>query len=188
MPLYKDFDLTLASDRIRITPLLPADTEPYTRLMFGEIYDLYVAATGKTPSSGLEKEHSDELHALRLPDDDSFIGWVTLQRDEEGRPDIGVHLVPEQQNKGLGPEAVRLFVNHLHRIYGLKTVYLRIHESNLQSQKAMGKLGVVKDGEAPDPVMTTLRIQLSDYDWKKPGLVYCYHLDLPVEILTAQKG
>ena len=52
----------------------------------------------------------------------------------------------------------------------------------------MGKLGVVKDGEAPDPVMTTLRIQLSDYDWKKPGLVYCYHLDLPVEILTAPKG
>ena len=52
MPLYKDFDLALASDRIRITPLLPADTEPYTRLMFGEIYDLNVAATGKTPSSG----------------------------------------------------------------------------------------------------------------------------------------
>ena len=178
--LYKDFDLTLASDRIRITPLLSSDTEPYTRLMFGEIYDLYAAATGKAPSSGLEKENSDEIHALRLPDNDTFIGWVTLQRDEEGRPDIGVHLVPERQNQGLGPEAVRLFVNHLHKTYGLEKVFLQIHESNLQSQKAMGKLGVVKDGEAPDPVMTTLRIQLSDYDWKKPGLVYYYHLDLPV--------
>ena len=97
MALYKDIDLTLASERIRITPLLSSDMEPYARLMFGDIYDLYVAATGKAPSVELEKEHSDEIHALRLPDDDAFIGWITLQKDEEGRPDIGIHLIPEQQ-------------------------------------------------------------------------------------------
>ena len=178
--LYKDFDLTLASDRIRITPLLSSDTEPYTRLMFGEIYDLYAAATGKAPSSGLEKENSDEIHALRLPDNDTFIGWIALQKDEEGRPDIGVHLVPERQNQGLGPEAVRLFVNHLHETYGIEKVYLRIHESNIQSQKAMSKLGVVKDGEVPDQRIVTLIEKLPDYDWKEPGMIYCYHLDLPV--------
>lgn len=188
MALYKDFDLTLTSDRIRITPLRPSDMEPYTRLMFGDIYDLYVEATGKAPSSGLEKEHGDEIHALRLPDDEAFIGWISLQRDDEGRPDIGIHLIPEQQNKGLGPEAIQLFVNYLNKAHGLKTVYIHVHETNFQSQKAVGKLGAVKDGEAPDSTMTGLREQLPGYDWKEPGMIYCYHLDLPVEVSTAQKG
>jgi len=180
MSLYKDNDLVLTSPRIRITPLHPSDTEPYTRLMFGDIYDLYVETTGKAPSSGLEKNHGDEIHALRLPDDDAFIGWISLQKDEEGRPDIGIHLIPEQQNKGLGPEAIRLFVNYLNRTHGLKTIYIHVHKTNFQSQKAMSKLGAVKDGEEPDSTMTALIEKLPDYDWKKPGMIFCYHLDLPV--------
>ena len=180
MHLYNDYDLVLSTPRIRLTPLLPTDTEPYARLMLGDIYDLYKETTGTAPSAGLEEPHEDELHALRLPDDDAFIGWITLQKDEYGRPDIGVHLVPEQQNRGLGPEAVRLFVNHLHETYGLEKVYLRIHESNIQSQKAMSKLGVVKDGEVPDQRIVTLIEKLPDYDWKEPGMIYYYHLDLPV--------
>ena len=40
---------------------------------------------------------------------------------------MGIHLIPEQQNKGLGPEAIRLFVNHLHTAYELDRV-IHIHE------------------------------------------------------------
>ena len=178
--LYKDSDCVLISPRIRITPLLPSDTEPYARLMLGNIYDLYKEVTGEAPSAGLDEPHDDEIHALRLPDDDAFIGWITLQKDEAGRPDIGIHLVPEQQGKGLGPESIRLFVNHLHTVYGLEKVYLRIHESNLQSQKAAAKLGAAKDGEVPDQRIMVLREKLPGYDWKEPGKLYCYHLDLPV--------
>ena len=176
--LYKDFDLALASDRIRITPLLPADAEPYARLVYGDLYDTYVQVMGKVPSVELESE--DEIHALRLPDDDTFIGWIALQKDKEGRPDIGIHLVPEQQNRGLGPEAVRLFVNHLHRTYGLEKVFLRIKETNLQSRKAAVKLGAVKYDTVPDPTIVALREELPNQDWHEPENVFFYYLDLPV--------
>lgn len=176
--LYKDFDLALASDRIRITPLLPSDTEPYARLMYGVLYDTYVRVIGKVPS--LELKSEDEIHALRLPDNDTFIGWIALQKDEEDRPDIGVHLVPERQNQGLGPEAVRLFVNHLHKTYGLEKVFLRIKETNLQSRKAAVKLGAVKYGTVPDPTIMALREELPNQDWHEPENVFCYYLDLPV--------
>ena len=46
--LYKDFDLTLASDRIRITPLLTSDIEPYARLMFGVMYDRFTEVRSKS--------------------------------------------------------------------------------------------------------------------------------------------
>ena len=176
--LYKDNDLVLISPCIRITSLLPADAVPYARLMYGVLYDTFVQVIGKVPS--LELKSEDELHALRLPDDDTFIGWIALQKDKEGRPDIGVHLVPEQQNRGLGPEAVRLFVNHLHKTYGLEKVFLRIKETNLQSQHAAEKLGAVKYDTVPDPTIMALREELPNQDWHEPENVLCYYLDLPV--------
>lgn len=183
--LYKDFDLVLASDRIRITPLLPSDTESYARLMFGVMYDRFTEVLGHVPDSGIDKvlshESDEETHALRLPDsDDSFIGWIALQRDEEGRPDIGIHIVPEQQNKGLGPEAIRLFANHLHDEYGLERVYARVHESNLQSQRAMEKAGAVLEKEAPNPIIVAMQSKLPEEERSDPGRLRYYHLDLPV--------
>ena len=191
--LYKDFDLTIESPRIRITPLTPSDTESYARLLYGDLYDTYIKLMGKAPEVDLNEDScadvdlntnahtpQDEIHALRLHDDDAFIGWITLQQDDKGRPDIGVSLIPSQQNKGFGPDAVRLFVNRLHEDYGLEKVYLRIKEGNLQSQRAAEKLGAVKFDSVPDPTIMALLEELPNQNWHEPGKVYCYYLELPV--------
>ncbi len=92
----------------------------------------------------------DETHALRLVGDDALIGWITLQKDMEGRPDIGISLVKEHQNHGIGPEAVTLFANRLHSVYGLDRVHVRISALNPQCQKAFLKIGAVLDKAEPD--------------------------------------
>lgn len=89
--LYQDWDILLTGKRIRITPMEKRDDEAYGRLMFGEHYDRFVEVLKDGSVTGIEKtlEHraSDETHAIRQTGDDQFIGWITLQRDNDGRPD-----------------------------------------------------------------------------------------------------
>ena len=59
-------------------------------------------------------------------------------------------MIPEEQNKGYGPETVMLFANRLFEDYGLGQVYARISEKNLQSQRAIAKLHAVFDKAIPD--------------------------------------
>ena len=125
--LYEDWDILLTGTRVRITPIEKRDKEAYGRLMFGKFYDHFAEVLNDGAITEIEEtlEHraDDETHAVRLIGDDQFIGWITLQKDAEGRPDIGISLKPEFQNKGIGPEAVRLFINRLYAVYGIQTVY-----------------------------------------------------------------
>ena len=182
--LYKDFDIVLIGAHIRITPMLPSDEEPYARLIFGPMYDGFTERLGHPPETGLPKilvhEASDETHAIRPLDSDRFIGWITLQSDEEDRPDIGISLVAQYRNKGYGPEAIKLYANYLHQTYGLDTVYLRVHETNHQSQRAMVKLGAILDKTIPDPKEVAILEKLKDKLSYPPMNVHYYHLDLPL--------
>ena len=185
--LYQDWDILLTGKTIRITPLEKRDDEVYGRLMFGEHYDRFVEVLKNGSVTGIEKtlEHraSDETHAIRQTGDDQFIGWITLQRDNDGRPDIGISLTPEYQNKGIGPEAVCLFANRLYSEYGLQTIYVRISEENIQSQKAFAKLGAVLDKEEPNYIFTSLARELpEDHPDRQniPNLRF-YHIPLPIK-------
>ena len=178
--LYKDWDVILERKRIRITPIQLEDEPAYGRLLLGDLYDRTVSMLGKT-STGIEEilnhTESAETHAIRL-NDETFIGWITLQKDPDGNPDIGISLIQKYRNQGIGPEAVALFVNRLNELYGIDRVYARITEHNIQSQKAFEKLGAVLDRREPDYRMKKVVDEL-------PGEqpihdLYYYHIDLPV--------
>ena len=183
--LYQDWDITLIGSKLRITPFTADDAEPYGRLMFGERYERFAALAGKEAFSltGIEAilahTANDEHHALRPPDGDTFIGWITLQKDEEGRPDIGISLIPPYQNRGFGLEAIRLFANRLHSVYGLEKVYVRISEGNPQSQKAFAKVGAVLNNLAPNSAFVELAEKLPDGVIDIPNLGY-YYIPLPI--------
>ena len=151
--LFKDWDVTLTGKRVRITPMRMEDEPAYGKMLLGPVYEQSIEVLGNA-DTGIEKiiDHTeqDETHALRLVDDDALIGWITLQRDMEGRPDIGISLVKEHQNHGIGPEAVTLFANRLHSVYGLDRVHVRISALNPQCQKAFLKIGAVLDKAEPD--------------------------------------
>ena len=186
--LYQDWDLELTGKRIRITPMRAEDAEAYGRLMFGRMYDQFAEACGGPPPTGLEDilahTASDETHALRLPDDDAFIGWITLQKDLEAKPDIGISLVPEQRNRGLGTEAIVLFVNRLYAEYGIPCVYARVSVLNPQSRKAFEKVGAVADRVDEDCRMKPIREQMpeeKEQEISMPKMIY-YHIDLPASV------
>lgn len=185
--LYNDFDITLTGSRFRITPMTAADAEPYTRLVFGGYYDAFTEYIDPTTSSGIKSilDHSskEEVHAIRPLDSDTFIGWITLQHDGE-KPDIGISLVPEEQNKGLGPEAIKLLANWIYSAYGLKQIYIRTHDANIQAQMAFLKLGVVLDKTDDDPDMSRMMKEIVANGGKERDIpaVLHYHLNLPIEI------
>ncbi len=181
--LYQDWDIELSGERIRITPMQRQDDEAYVRLMFGDLYDTFLKSERSAENEIrdiLNHTESEETHALRPIGSDAFIGWIALQRDHERCPDIGIHIQPEYQNKGLGPEAVTLFANRLRECYDLSRVYVRIFESNLQSQRAFSKLGAILDYTEPHPGIAELYRQVPGCTQEDVPLVHYYHIDLPI--------
>ena len=184
--LYQDWDLELAGKNIRITPMQPADDEAYGRLMVGDtFYESFARETNGRSFTGLNhilKHQGEETHAIRLVNDERFIGWITIYKNHEGNPDLGISLIHECRNKGYGPEAVMLFVNYLYKAYGLKQITVRIEDKNLQSQRAFAKLGVEFDKEEPDRRYRRSS-DIQEYDDDTMPMVYYFHIPLPVESL-----
>lgn len=183
--LFKDWDIELTGERVRITPMRMEDDPSYGKMLLGPVYEQSVAVLGKA-DTGIEKiiDHTeqDETHALRLVGDDALIGWITLQKDTEGRPDIGISLVKEHQNHGIGPEAVTLFANRLHSVYGLDCVHVRISVLNPQCQKAFLKIGAVLDKAEPDYRLKKILDAFPEDarpDDPPPDMLF-YHIDLPI--------
>ncbi len=153
--IYQDWDLELTGEHIRINAMTEKDSETYGRLLLGnQLYDAYQEHCGKgeLPTGFrevLDHTAEDEMHAIRFLSDDKLIGWITLQKNCDGEPDIGISLAESARNKGYGPEAVQLLGNYLHNAYGLRQLTARISAKNLQSQNAFAKIGAVLDRETP---------------------------------------
>lgn len=186
IPLYENWDLKLFGTNISITPLLPEDEKPYAQLMLGSFYDQALTRLGHIPDTdfaeAIAHESGNEVHALRPIGSNKFIGWITLQHDDD-RPDIGISLIDEYQNKGFGPEAIRLYGNWLNKEYGLTEMYVRISEDNPQSQRAFCKVGAVKYRSAKNNLIESIASMLPD-DYSDtitcPNTDY-YRIHLPIK-------
>ena len=191
--LYKDWDIELIGEHIRIMPIKEQDEEQYGKLLLGKLYD-QMKELNEQPSTGfgniLDHTEKQETHAIRLLEDDAFIGWIALQTNDEDQMDIGISLIPEEQNKGYGPEAVMLFANRLHKDYGLNEIYVRIEENNLQSQSAFAKLGAVLDKKMPDKTVVALREKIIELTGKEPEdpapQILYFHIPLPIQYIQTR--
>ena len=124
-------NVLITTPRLTITELRPDDEIPHTRLMLGDkFYEHFLRETGKAP----DLPHTEEMYAIRI--NDAYIGWVVLQKDEQGRPDVGIKIMSTYHGRGYGPEAlkeVRVFVREggLRLLFsfasGLDTVFI-IHK------------------------------------------------------------
>lgn len=153
-PMFENRDIELRGARITVAPMQPEDRNAYNRLTLSFTYEKYKELTGEEPDSGFDDilaHRGEEFHALRLNDDGRFIGWIVLQKDVKGRPDIGIKLHEDYQKKGYGPEAIQLYCNWLYEKYQLEKIHVRIFRSNTPSQRAFAKVGAVKEEtKAPD--------------------------------------
>ena len=185
--IFQDWDLELAGEHVLINSLTEKDSEAYGRLLLGKLYDTLQEITKEAPvptgfKSILDHTSNDETHAIRLLPDKNLIGWITLQKNKEGDPDIGISIEKKQQNKGYGPEAIQLFCNYLNETYGLQQVKVHISAKNIQSQNAFAKVGAVLDQEIPDERYTRLLAEHPDHKMADGFMmkVRCYHIPLPI--------
>ena len=191
--LYQDWDLELAGTRIRITQIKEEDAEPFGRLMIGRFYD-DLPESGRASATGLRsilnRTAEDEIHAIRPLLSNQFIGWITLQKNPEGQPDIGVSLIPDYQNKGYGPEAIQLFGNYLYETYRLRKISGRISSKNYQSQNAVAKLGAVFVREVTDHRYESLLESSPHFTpTNVEGMkVRCYDIPLPISKILSHSG
>ena len=190
--IYQDWDLELEGPNIRITPMYEEDGEAYGRLLFGNAYNSFAQQLGEDRlPTGLKDilAHTspDETHAIRLKEDDRLIGWITLQKNKNNDPDIGISLSEEQQNKGYGPEAVMLLCNRLHEEYGLKQIYVRISKKNMQSRNAFAKVGAVPDEEILNEQFARLLEENPKHQISEGfiPITCCYHIPLPIREITS---
>ena len=147
--LFKDWDIVLEGENIRLTSFVPEDRDAYFSLLVRKpSYSPELAAEMIRPI--LEHEDEDEYHAIRLKTGKEMIGWIALQREKRGEPEIGIYLLEPYRNRGYGTEAIRLLVNRVYREYGVDCVYAYVMRKNLQSRRVFEKLGAVCFENDPD--------------------------------------
>lgn len=69
-----------------------------------------------------------------------YVQAVDLDR-EDGRADVGICLAPEAQGRGLGSEAMRALLGHLHAREGIGKVTLRVRADNARAIRCYRGLG-----------------------------------------------
>lgn len=185
--MYQDWDLELKGEHILINAFAEGDGEAYSRLLLGPLYDALtqISPEEKIPSGFkkiISRTEENATHAIRLLPDHKMIGWITLQKDRDGEPDIGISLVEDLQNKGYGPGAIQLYGNYLHEKYGLQQLKARTSSKNLQCRNALTKTGAILEKEIPDERLAMLMEKNPDHQLR-PGfqmITCCYRIPLPI--------
>lgn len=75
-----------------------------------------------------------------------FAGHICMQRIWEKEPEIGIRIIEEHRNKGIGPESVKAFANWYCEKHNINTLTLTIKNSNSHSKHMFEKLGAIHTG------------------------------------------
>ncbi|WP_348266294.1 GNAT family N-acetyltransferase [Edaphobacter paludis] len=148
----------LEGTRIRLEPLTLDHLTGLEAIAFDDRIWRYMPITMKTP---------DDLHnwvesALRLTEAGTTIAWATVLKSENRvigstrfsdldrtheTAELGhTWLSPEFHGAGLNTEAKLLQLTYAFEELKLRRVALKTHHENVQSQKAMRKIGAVAEG------------------------------------------
>jgi RimJ/RimL family protein N-acetyltransferase len=148
----------LEGTRIRLEPMTRKHLAGLENIAFDDRIWRYMPVTIKTPEDlreWLEK-------ALRLKEEGTSLPWVTVLKAENRvigstrfsdldrtheTAELGhTWLTPELHGAGLNAEAKLLQLTYAFEELKLRRVALKTHHENLQSQKAMLKIGAVEEG------------------------------------------
>lgn len=77
---------------------------------------------------------------------EEFWGEISLKNLENDSPELGIHILREYRNKGIGTKAVKCCMEHLKRVEKLRYLSIRICSDNFVSQRLFEHLGAVLIG------------------------------------------
>jgi len=144
--------------RLRLEPMSLGHLAGLQEIAFDERIWRYMPIQMKTP---LDLRGWVE-NALQLQEAGTAVPWVTVLKSEDRvigstrfsdlnplheTAELGhTWLAPEFHGTGLNAEAKLLQLTYAFERLGLRRVALKTHHDNLQSQKAMRKIGAVEEG------------------------------------------
>ena len=170
--LYRKFPVT--TDRIKIKPLSKSMTKWYIneirREYFTEFSDnkavkdlstleLYGKLLSLISTYRLAIQFIYEYRTVVYDINNNPIGGVTLFPLSNKTIELGYWIVPEEQNKGYGEEALRAITNHIFHIFKpseLKSIELCIQSYNIRSLKLAVKCGFKLCDEVPGSMCPNL--------------------------------
>ncbi|AEN12149.1 MULTISPECIES: GNAT family N-acetyltransferase [unclassified Streptomyces] len=140
----KPADGAIAGDLTRLTPASEAHL-PLLARWFAD--PEFVRNWGGQPFT--REEVAAKYTGRRRPDVESFlilaqnvpVGYVQYVPSGTGQGGIDMVLVPHAQGRGLGPDAARALVRHLHTVLGWNRVTVDPEASNIHAVRAWAKAG-----------------------------------------------
>lgn len=148
----------LEGTRVRLEPMTLEHLPGLERIAFDDRIWRYMPISIKSPQDLREWVEK----ALRLREAGTTLPWVTVLKSENRiigstrffdldrahqTAELGhTWLSPEFHGAGLNAEAKLLQLTYGFEQLGLRRVALKTHHENLQSQKAMRKIGAVEEG------------------------------------------
>lgn len=148
----------LEGTRVKLEPMTLQHLPALEKVAFDDRIWRYMTVSIKTPQNLREWVEK----ALQLQEAGTTLPWVTLLKSENRvigstrlfdfdrthqTAELGhTWLSPEFHGAGLNAEAKLLQLTYGFEQLGLRRVALKTHHENLQSQKAMRKIGAVEEG------------------------------------------
>lgn len=148
----------LEGTRVKLEPMTLQHLPALEKVAFDDRIWRYMTVSIKTPQNLREWVEK----ALQLQEAGTTLPWVTLLKSENQvigstrlfdfdrthqTAELGhTWLSPEFHGAGLNAEAKLLQLTYGFEQLGLRRVALKTHHENLQSQKAMRKIGAVEEG------------------------------------------
>lgn len=95
--------------------------------------------------------------SLFAKDSGRYLGNLMLKNLSDSRQEIGIDIVREYRNKGIGYEAVKLLMNHAAKVSGSNEFEVRIYSDNEPSRKLFKKLGAVEIGQECNEFISAMK-------------------------------
>lgn len=111
------------------------DGKPVNKIKQEEYFEEYIS--------------SDSNVFLMIEHEEKPVGWVNLKhiKEDSGKAEFGIRILPEHQGKGLGTEATQLILRYGFETLNLHRIYARTFEFNSASKALMEKLGFQREGK-----------------------------------------
>jgi len=168
--------IELRTERLRLTPLAPADreallalwTEPAVRrfLWDDRVIDLATVDDVIARSAASFAGEGFGLFALRRPDHTTLLGAVGIFRlRSAGEPELLYSLATACFGRGLASEASRAVIDDAFQRLGFARVLARTDPPNRASLEVMKRLGMTYAGESVEGGLATVSYSLAREAW-----------------------
>ena len=171
------------SEKLIIRPYNENDFEYFLQLQFEDpVMQSFGKDIIRSSTYKVLEESTCERFSIFEKNTKQYCGNIEFHKDSsEEYPEIGITLLTEKQNMGIGTEAVRLFCNGIYLERGVNVVLVRVEQENVRSKHLFEKLGADSIGKRTLPIFEKLYKEMgkSTPDESEIG-ADTYYLRLPI--------